>query len=296
MTTSSHRATPNGPDICDHSRHTSLTNCAATMSICAMYEGWRPVRAEIGCASLACLLRRKFKDRAIDVCTDCGLMTFGSSLPAQSGRASDGLQCIAAAAALRSYLRYRATCGDQVGELDRRHPEPRSLEAGIAATRAQRRTRLTVCWNRFTARRRWPKRGYAIVRCALDMGLRSGEIARLMISDIDWRAGTVTLRGTKSLRQDILPLPMETGQALADYLQHERPVSHQPGDLRSMHRGEHDQPITSVRDPEGDQASLPAHRPDDIPAHMPCATPWPAVWLRTAARSRKSPTCCGTAR
>ena len=27
------------------------------------------------------------------------------------------------------------------------------------------------------------------------------------------------LRGTKSLRQDILPLPMETGQALADYLQ-----------------------------------------------------------------------------
>jgi integrase len=56
----------------------------------------------------------------------------------------------------------------------------------------------------------------------LDLGLRSGEIANLKISDIDWRAGTVTLKGTKSLRQDILPLPMETGQALADYLQHER--------------------------------------------------------------------------
>ena len=77
----------------------------------------------------------------------------------------------------------------------------------------------------FRFARRWPKRGYAIVRCALDLGLRAGEIARLKISDIDWHAGTVTLRGTKSFRQDILPLPVETGQALADYLQHERPPS-----------------------------------------------------------------------
>ena len=69
----------------------------------------------------------------------------------------------------------------------------------------------------FSTRYRWPKRSYAIIRCALDLGLRSGEIAGLKISDIDWRAGTVTLKGTKTLRQDILPLPMETGQALADY-------------------------------------------------------------------------------
>ncbi|WP_418081167.1 tyrosine-type recombinase/integrase [Thioalkalivibrio nitratireducens] len=72
---------------------------------------------------------------------------------------------------------------------------------------------------------RWPKRGYAMVRCALDLGLRSGEIACLKIDAIDWQAGMVTLRGTKSFRQDILPLPVETGQALADYLQHERPPS-----------------------------------------------------------------------
>jgi integrase len=98
--------------------------------------------------------------------------------------------------------------------------------------------------NSFTSVRRWPKRGYAIVRCALDMGLRSCEIAHLMISDIDWRSGTVTLRGTKSLRQDILPLPVETGQALADYLQHERPTSSHPGHLL-RHRGAHDQPVTS---------------------------------------------------
>ncbi|HND40650.1 MAG TPA: tyrosine-type recombinase/integrase, partial [Accumulibacter sp.] len=72
---------------------------------------------------------------------------------------------------------------------------------------------------------RKPRRGYAIVRCALDMGLRAGEIANLSIDDIDWREGTVTMKGTKSRRQDILPLPMATGQALADYLQHERPAN-----------------------------------------------------------------------
>jgi integrase len=64
-----------------------------------------------------------------------------------------------------------------------------------------------------------------------------------MISDIDWRSGTVTLRGTKSLRQDILPLPVETGKALADYLQHERPTSSHLA-IFVRHSGDHDEPIT----------------------------------------------------
>jgi integrase len=62
-----------------------------------------------------------------------------------------------------------------------------------------------------------------MVRCALDLGLRANEIAKLALNDIDWQAGTVTLRSTKSRREDILPLPIPTGQAIADYLRHERP-------------------------------------------------------------------------
>lgn len=77
------------------------------------------------------------------------------------------------------------------------------------------------------------------------MGLRCGEIAKLMISDIDWRAGMVTLRSTKSLRHDILPLPMQTGQALADYLQHERPLSNNAA-IFVRRQGTCDQPITSM--------------------------------------------------
>src|SRR5213593_4495775 len=67
------------------------------------------------------------------------------------------------------------------------------------------------------------RRAVAIVRCALDLGLRSCEVAKLGLDDIDWRAGTVTLRGTKSRREDILPLPAATGRAIADYLKRERP-------------------------------------------------------------------------
>jgi site-specific recombinase XerD len=148
------------------------------------------------------------------------------------------------AATLRSYFRYRATCGDQVGNLTAVISNPvhwklASLPRPLKPEEAER------LLNSFTVELRLPKRGYAIARCALDMGLRSGEIAHLMISDIDWRAGTVTLRGTKSRRQDILPLPMETGRALADYLQHERPTTSNPAIFVRQKEGQ-DRPITST--------------------------------------------------
>jgi integrase len=148
------------------------------------------------------------------------------------------------AAALRSYFRYRTTCGDQVGSVMAVITNPVHWKLA-SLPRALKPDEIERLLNSFTAVRRWPKYGYAIVRCALDMGLRAGEIANLMISDIDWRSGTVTLRGTKSLRQDILPLPMETGQALADYLQHERPLTRNPVVfVRCL--GWRDQPITSM--------------------------------------------------
>ena len=125
-------------------------------------------------------------------------------------------------AALRSYLRYRTTCGDQVGALTAVITNPVRWRLA-SLPRALKPSEVELLLKSFASVRRSPKLGYAIVRCALDMGLRAGEIAHLMISDIDWITGTVVLRGTKSLRQDTLPLPIETGQALADYLQHERP-------------------------------------------------------------------------
>lgn len=127
------------------------------------------------------------------------------------------------ATALRSYLRYRIVCGDSVAGLSAAISSPVQWKLA-SLPRALKPDEVQQLLAALPYGRK-PRRGYAIVRCALDMGLRAGEIANLSIDDIDWREGTVTLKGTKSRRQDILPLPMTTGQALADYLQHERPAT-----------------------------------------------------------------------
>jgi integrase len=67
------------------------------------------------------------------------------------------------------------------------------------------------------------RRAYAMVRCLADLGLRASEVAHLQLDDIDWHAGTLRLARGKSRRVDVLPLPVETGRAIAEYLQMERP-------------------------------------------------------------------------
>ncbi|KMO74225.1 site-specific integrase [Mycolicibacterium sp. jd] len=65
-------------------------------------------------------------------------------------------------------------------------------------------------------------RDYAILMLVARLGLRSIEVARLQLDDIDWRAGRIILHG-KASREDAMPLPQEVGAALADYLSAVRP-------------------------------------------------------------------------
>lgn len=60
-------------------------------------------------------------------------------------------------------------------------------------------------------------RDAAIVLLLARLGLRSIEVARLELSDLDWRAGELMVRG-KGGREDRLPLPDDVGTALAEYL------------------------------------------------------------------------------
>ncbi|MFC5835947.1 tyrosine-type recombinase/integrase [Nonomuraea insulae] len=60
-------------------------------------------------------------------------------------------------------------------------------------------------------------RDYAIMLLIARLGLRSIEVARLELHDVDWRAGELIIRG-KAGRQDRLPLPAEVGEALVAYL------------------------------------------------------------------------------
>lgn len=65
-------------------------------------------------------------------------------------------------------------------------------------------------------------RDYAIVLMLARYGLRKSEVAALRLEDIDWRSGTVTVRGKRS-HTDTLPLASDIGEALASYLAGRQP-------------------------------------------------------------------------
>jgi integrase len=71
-------------------------------------------------------------------------------------------------------------------------------------------------------RRKVGKRDYAMLLPFARLGLRVGEVARLALTDIDWRAGELRVHG-KGGRVDRLPLPTDVGQAIVDYLRKGRP-------------------------------------------------------------------------
>jgi integrase len=54
------------------------------------------------------------------------------------------------------------------------------------------------------------------------LGLRAGEVGALRLCDVDWRGGEIEIRG-KGARSDRLPLPVDVGQAVANWLSHGRP-------------------------------------------------------------------------
>jgi len=96
----------------------------------------------------------------------------------------------------------------------RRSPLPRGItkaDAGALLGGCDRRSALG-------------RRDYAMLVTLLRLGLRAGEVARLRLDDIDWRAGELVVRG-KGAREDRLPLPAEVGQAIASYLRRGRPAS-----------------------------------------------------------------------
>src|SRR5439155_23365263 len=61
------------------------------------------------------------------------------------------------------------------------------------------------------------RRDRAILTLLARLGLRVGELVRLELSDFDWRGGEVTIRG-KARRQERLPLPVDVGEAIAEYI------------------------------------------------------------------------------
>lgn len=49
------------------------------------------------------------------------------------------------------------------------------------------------------------------------LGLRAGEVAAIGLDDVDWRAGLLLVSGNGG-RHDVLPLPVDVGEAIVAYL------------------------------------------------------------------------------
>jgi integrase/recombinase XerD len=153
---------------------------------------------------------------------------------------SAGSMC-AIAGALRGYLRFRTSQGDRVQALLAAIP---SIAHWRLATIPEVPTDAEIkqLLRSFDQPLPSSRRGYAMLRCLVDLGLRSSEVVGLRLDDIDWQTGTVRLVKPKSRRVDILPLPCETGRAISNYIVYERPKT-QNRAVFVRHVAPYDQPI-----------------------------------------------------
>ena len=224
--------TPSGPiadELCRYDAH--------MRDACGLAAGTRSCQLRI----VERLLRFKFAARPIVVVGELRTDDIRQFIADQLDALGTTSNAITIASALRAYLRYRASLGDAMQPLlavitSPAHWSMATLPRGLTPEEVDRLLRS------FTPALPSPRRGYAVVRLALDLGLRGIEISRLQLADIDWRQGTVTLEGTKPRRQELLPLPMITGQALEAYLRHERPKTRDTA-VFVRRIAPHDQPI-----------------------------------------------------
>jgi len=127
-------------------------------------------------------------------------------------------------ASLRSYFRYRALRGNPTESLSAALPVlARCDEAKLIRTMTS--AQLERFLRSFDLTQPTGLRDFAMARCLSDLGLRGQEVTQLTLDDIDWRAGTLTLRKTKGQRVRVLPLPVATGTAVAKYLRNGRPTT-----------------------------------------------------------------------
>jgi integrase/recombinase XerD len=138
---------------------------------------------------------------------------------------------------LRSLLRWALVTGLVATELDAAVPSVSGWRlSGVPVSFGPDEiARLLASCDR---RSRFGRRDYAALCLLARLGMRSGEVAALELSDIDWHAGEIAVRG-KGPRVERLPLPVDVGDAIAGWVQRGRP------------RCESSAVITRVRAPHG---------------------------------------------
>lgn len=136
-----------------------------------------------------------------------------------AGKSSGWAGCVTVA--VRSLLRFLHLEGLIAGPLAQAVPMPARwrLAALPKTVGPDVLAALLASCDRGTAAGR---RDYAVLMLLARLGLRAGEVAELQLADVGWHDGTLRVRG-KGPRTDVLPLPADAGQAIADYVRDGRP-------------------------------------------------------------------------
>ena len=125
--------------------------------------------------------------------------------------------------AVRSFLRFLYLQGETRSDLALAVPTVRrwrlaSVPSHLPGKDVERLLRACDCSSATGRRNR------AILLLLARLGLRASEVLALELGDLNWRAGEIRVRG-KGLVNDRLPLLPEVGEALALYLQKDRPAA-----------------------------------------------------------------------
>lgn len=143
---------------------------------------------------------------------------------------------------LRSYFRYRALLGESTAALAAALPRIADWRRATLP-KVLSDAELEAFLKAFDCADPVGLRDYAIARCLLDLGLRGHEVTYLTLESVDWRSATLTISSTKSKRVQQLPLPVSTGEAIAQYLRQGRPQTVNRA-LFVRHRAPFDKPLS----------------------------------------------------
>lgn len=123
--------------------------------------------------------------------------------------------------ALRSLLRFLFSIGVVSNRLDAVVPGRAGYrDAGLPrGLTAEQVALMLAATGRDSLVRR---RDRAVLVLLSRLGLRAVDVAGLELDDLDWRTGTIRVRG-KGGQIDLMPLPADVGQALAEHLGDGRP-------------------------------------------------------------------------
>lgn len=129
--------------------------------------------------------------------------------------------------ALRTFLRFCLQQGYFQHPLDRAVPALRTYKLSTvprALTEEQSQRVINVVDTSTESGRR----DYAILQLLYTYGVRGGQVSAMRMEDIRWADNQILFRSLKHGKDSLLPLDIEVGQSLLDYLRYARPCCSSP--------------------------------------------------------------------